>query len=201
MSLFASLLVNAVIAATPATPLPWYNIDDYPMQAFEREWRGTTTFEVLVAPNGKAAGCRITTSSGYEQLDKQTCFVAMKRARFTQARGPDGAPAYGTYRSMVMWHRPDQEKLQAEVGPDIELSVSALPAGTEKPAAVKLAYLVDADGKPSNCTVLPDSKKQPAELVNAACTQLFSRLSPAPVAANGAKVPAVKAAAVLFTQK
>src|SRR4051794_10000346 len=47
MSLLASLLMNAVIAAGPATPLPWYNFDDYPLKAFDREWQGTTTMSVI----------------------------------------------------------------------------------------------------------------------------------------------------------
>jgi hypothetical protein len=64
---------------------------------------------------------------------------------------------------------------------------------------VKLAYYVDAGGNPSACTPLPDSN-QPRELVDAACTQLFSRLARTPVTAGGAAVPAVKTAAVLFTK-
>ena len=57
MSLFASLLINAVVAAGPATPLPWYTLDNYPMKAFEREWQGITTFSLLVGPDGRPASC------------------------------------------------------------------------------------------------------------------------------------------------
>jgi TonB family protein len=192
------LLANSVIAAAPATPLPWFTFDDYPMQAFTNQWKGTTNFEVLVAPDGKPVGCTITQSSGYEQLDKESCFVATHRAKFTPARGPDGSPAYGTYRSSVMWHRPDEQRLQGEPGPDLEVTVNALPDGTHQPAAVKLAYFVDASGRPSDCTVLPDSRNQPQQLAVAACTQLFSHLQTVPVAANGAKVPVVKTAAIYF---
>jgi len=199
MSLFVSLLAKAVIAAAPATPLPWFNMDDYPMKAFEKEWRGASVFEVLVTPDGKPADCTISKSSGYPELDKHTCFIAMHRARFTPARGPDGSPIYGTYRSVVMWHRPDQEKLQGEPGPDLEVSVQSLPEGTKQPPAVKLAYYVDAAGNPSSCTPLPDSKVQPKVLVDAACSQLFGKLPRSPVTANGAPVSAVKTAAVLFT--
>jgi protein TonB len=199
MTVFASLLSAAVIAAAPATPLPWFNMDDYPMKAFEKGWRGTTKFEVIVAPDGKPANCTVTSSSGYGELDKHTCFIAMHRARFTPGRGPDGGPVYGTYRSVVMWHRPDQERLQGEPGPDLEVTVSALPDGTKQPSAVKLAYYVDASGSPSACTPLPDRRAQPKALMDAACSQLFGKLQRTPVTANGAAVPAVKTAAVLFT--
>jgi TonB family protein len=200
MSLLTSLLVNAVIAAAPATPVPWYTFDDYPQKAFDREWKGVATFEVLVAPDGSPANCTITHSTGYDVLDRQTCWVAMHRARFTPARGPDGAQVYGTYRSQVVWHRPDQENLQRDPGPDLEVTVQALPEGTKEPPAVKLAYFVDSAGNPSACTSLPDSSQQPKALVDAACAQLFGKLARAPVTAGGAAVPAVKTAAVLFTK-
>jgi hypothetical protein len=97
-----------------------------------------------------------------------------------------------------MWHRPDQEKLQGEPGPDLEVTIAALPSGAREPAAVKLAYFLDTAGKPSACTPLSGGT-QVKELVDAACAQLFGRLQPLPVSANGAAVPAVKTAAVLFT--
>src|SRR4051794_18830062 len=185
MSLLASLLMNAVIAAGPATPLPWYNFDDYPLKAFDREWQGTTTMSVVVAPDGRPVDCIVDKSSGFDTLDRQTCFVAMKRVKFSPARGPDGAQVYGLYRSQVTWSRPDRDFVQREPGPDLEVTVKALPAGTRQPAAVKLAYFVDAQGNPSSCTALADSAGQPKSLIDAACSQLFSRMAKTPVSENG----------------
>ena len=194
MTLLASLLVNAVVAASPATPLPWYTFADYPMKAFEKEWKGTATFEVLVDPQGRPADCAIIQSTGYPTLDRETCFIAMHRARFSPARGPDGSMVYGSYRSMVKWRRPDQESLQVEPGPDLEVTVSALPEGTRKPAAVKVAYFVDAQGQASSCTVLPESKAQPSSLIEAACKQVMAKGAP-----NPGSRPTVRTAAILFT--
>jgi TonB family protein len=199
MSLFASLLSASVIAAAPATPLPWYSFDDYPQKAFDREWRGAVSFEVMVTPEGKPGSCTITHSSGYDILDRTTCFIATHRAHFTPARGPDGAPVYGTYRSQVVWHRPDQESLQRDPGPDLVVTIAGLPTGAKEPPAVKVAYFVDAAGNPSACTVLPDSKAQPQPLLDAACAELFGKVQHSAVTANGTAVPVVKTAAVLFT--
>jgi TonB family protein len=198
MGLFASLLAQAVVAAAPATPLPWYTFDDFPQKAFDREWKGAAVFEVLVAPDGKPVDCTITHSTGHDILDRQTCWVAMRRAKFSPAHGPDGAAVYGAYRSLVNWHRPDRSKLQADPAPDLEVTVASLPAGTREPAAVKLAYFVDASGSPSGCTPLPESASQPKPLVDAACSALIGKLPRAPVTAGSAPVPAVKTAAVLF---
>ena len=167
MALFASLVANAVIAATPATPLPWYNFQDYPQKAFDREWQGTTTMAVLIDPAGRVADCSVVKSSGYAELDKQTCWVAMRRVKFSPAIDPNGQRAYGLYRSNVIWSRPDRDFVQTDPGPDLEVKVNALPAGTMQPAAVKLAYYVDAQGNPSSCTVLPESALYRPEFQNA----------------------------------
>ena len=198
MALLASLLVNAVIAATPATPLPWYKFDDYPMKAFEREWQGIATMSVVVDPTGRPTDCKVTKSSGFPELDKQTCWVAMKRVRFTPAVGPDGQKAFGVYRSQVVWSRPDRDFVQTDPGPDLEVTVAALPAGTAQPPAVKIAYFVDSSGAASSCTVLPESEKQPKQLLDAACAQFLAQVQRAPVSANGMSVAAVKTAAVRF---
>jgi TonB family protein len=165
------------------------------MKAFQEQWKGAATFELFIDPQGRPADCAIVQSSGYAQLDRETCFIAVHRARFTPARGPDGTPVYGAYRSMVKWHRPDQDSLQVEPGPDLEVTVAALPPDTREPAAVKLAYFVDANGQASSCTVLPESAKQPLALAQAACQQVLAK----PAASAGR--PMVKTAAVLFSTK
>jgi TonB family protein len=198
MGVIYSLLAGAVVATTPATPLPWFDLNDYPTKAFQREWQGVTTFAVIVAPDGRAADCKVLKSSGYELLDKQACWVPLKRARFTPALGADGRPTYGVYRSQVVWARPDRPALQRELGPDLEISLKQLPAGTTGPA-VKLAYYVDSAGNPSACTPLADSAAQPRQLVDVACQALFGQLAHEPVTAKGAAVAAVKTAAVKVT--
>ena len=198
MSMLGSLLAGAVVATTPTTPLPWFDLNDYPTKAFAREWQGVTYFAVIVAPDGRAVDCKILKSSGYEMLDRSACWVPMKRARFTPAIGADGRPTYGVYRSQVVWQRPDRGALQRDLGPDLELSLNQLPAGTTGPA-VRLAYYVDAAGNPSACTALPDSASQPRQLVDVACNALFGKLAREPVTAKGSAVAAVRTAAVKVT--
>lgn len=194
MIIIGPLVAGAVIATTPATPLPWFDLNDYPTKAFEREWQGTTNFDVIVDPDGRSADCKIEKSSGHEILDRSACWVAMKRARFTPAIGADGERAFGVYRSQVVWSRPDRTGVQRDLGPDLEVSVNQLPAGAGP--AVKLAYFVDAAGNPSACTPLPDSAHQPKQLIDLACQALFQQLPREAVTANGTTVAAVKTAAV-----
>lgn len=193
------MLAGAVVAATPVTPLPWFDFEDYPMKAFEKKAEGVTQFELLVAPDGRIASCIVTGSSGNEDLDKTTCFLSSKRVKFSPARGPDGQPVYGVYRSQALWALPERT-IQANSGPDLEVSLNKLPAGTVEPPVVKLAYAVDAQGRPSSCTVMPSSLKQPQVLVEAGCKELLTKMTGKPVVGpDGRPVPAVSTAAVKFT--
>ena len=192
------LLAGAVVAATPVTPLPWFEFRDYPMKAFEKKAEGVTQFELLIAPDGRIAGCTITGSSGDASLDRATCFLTRKRVKFNPARGPGGQPVYGVYRSQAVWALPERT-IKANPGPDLEVSLNKLPAGTAEPPVVKLAYALDAQGRPSSCTVMPSSVKQPQVLVEVGCKELLTRVTGKPVVGpDGHPVPAVSTAAVKF---
>lgn len=198
LSAALSVLAGSVVAATPVTPLPWFDFEDYPMKAFEKKWEGITRFEMLITPDGSIADCKITSSSGHEMLDKTTCYLATKRVRFRPAKGSDGQPVWGLYRSQAAWTLPER-RIEAPPAPDLEISLNKLPAGAKQPPAVKLAYAVDQQGNPSTCTLMPSSLAQPDVLVELACKELLGRTPRAPVIGPGGQpVPAVKTGAVLF---
>ena len=195
-----SLISGAVVAATPATPQPWFEFKDYPMKAFEQNAEGVARFELLIAPDGHVAGCKIISSSGNAELDKTSCFLATKRAKFRPARSDDGRSVWGTYRTQALWALPEH-RLIAPPAPDLEVSLNALPEGTKQPPAVKLAYSVDQKGVPdlASCTLIPSSLQQPPLLVQLGCKELLERTPRTPVVdPSGQPVPAVKTGAVLF---
>jgi TonB family protein len=195
---FSLLLASSVVAATPETPLPWFEFRDYPMKSFEKNEEGVTRFQLLISPTGSIADCKITSSSGHEELDKTTCYLAQKRVKFRPAYAADGQPVWGVYRSQAVWAIPDHQ-LYAPPAPDLEVTLNKLPDDAKKPAAVKLAYAVDASGNPSSCTMMPDSLKQPQVLVEVACKQLLESVDHHPVLGSGGQpVPAVVTGAVLF---
>jgi len=194
----ALMLAGSVVAATPATPLPWFEFRDYPMKAFEKNQEGITRFELMISPEGSIASCKITSSSGHEELDTTTCYLAQKRVKFRPARDSDGRAVWGVYRSQAAWATPDHQ-LSAPPAPDLEVTLNQLPADTIQPAAVKIAYSVDASGNRSSCTMMPTSLKQPQVLVDVACKQLLASEDHKPVIGPaGQPVPAVMTGAVLF---
>ena len=195
-----SLISSAVVAATPMTPLPWFEFKDYPMKAFEKNWEGVTKFELLIAPDGEIAQCAITGTSGHDILDEKTCFLASKRAKFRPAHGPDGRLTWGVYRSQAVWVFPERKMVGANPGPDLEVSVNKLPDGTAEPPVVKLAYAVDPQGNASSCSLMRSAQPQPEVLVEVGCKELLAEVGTKPVTGpTGQPVAAVKTAAVRFT--
>ena len=194
----ALFLAGSVVAATPVTPLPWFEFRDYPMKAFEKNQEGITRFQLLVSPDGSVSNCKVTSSSGHDELDSTTCYLVQKRVKFRPALDLEGRAVWGVYRSQAVWAIPDH-RLSAPPAPDLEVTLNKLPDNTTQPAAVKLAYAVDTSGNPSSCTTTPDSLKQPQVLVDVGCKQLLQSADHTPVLGpSGQPVPAVVTGAVLF---
>lgn len=150
----ALLFSTAIVAASPTVPTPWFEMDDYPVRAFQRRQQGTTAFEVLVAPDGRPAACSVVKSSGSEILDNSACSITKNRIRFTPAADAAGHAAYGVYRTQVNWALDPENWSQSEVGPDFEVSLNKLPDNATGPVSVKYAVAVDAAGKVADCSVI-----------------------------------------------
>ncbi len=117
---FAFLLAAAALqpapapaAAAPAQPprpvrdlASYVRPGDYPPRALRAHDVGTVDFELIVAPNGRVAQCRVTRSSGATDLDLVTCRIVVTRARFRPARDAAGTPVEGRYSSNMTWSIP-----------------------------------------------------------------------------------------------
>jgi TonB family protein len=196
MSGLASLFLSGVMAATSRTQLPWFEMDDYPVWAFERKQEGPTTFELLVDPSGKPANCAILQSSGSSTLDRQACHVAMCKGRFSAALDAKGAPVYGTYRSKITWALDPDKWAQYEAGPDVEVNVSQLPSGTSEPVDVKFAYVIDASGRASECTSMGPTHTP--FLDSLGCKQVAVHAQRSPSTAKVASAAVVQTAWIRF---
>ena len=73
---------------------------DYPAGSMSRGDEGITAYELTVR-QGRADYCRITSSSGYDELDSTTCRLATERAVFDMSTLPKGDPQYFNHR--VLW--------------------------------------------------------------------------------------------------
>jgi protein TonB len=96
------------VAASPRNnPGSWVTTDDYRSSWINREMVGTARFRLQIAANGKVETCTITGSSGHAELDKATCDLVTRRARFDPAKDASGAKVSGSYSSSVRWQLPE----------------------------------------------------------------------------------------------
>ncbi|WP_299327796.1 energy transducer TonB [Parasphingopyxis sp.] len=142
-------LANPVFAQTqptPAVPLGnpslWITNADYPAMSIRLEEEGTAGFRLRVGADGRVKECTITSSTGSELLDEQTCGALTFRARFAPARDGEGNPIEGSYSSSVRWEIPRSSLGDME---DASLGV--------RPSAYLVEFVVDfaVDGTVLNC--------------------------------------------------
>jgi TonB family protein len=119
--------------------------ENYPAAALSALKEGVSYFNLDIDNEGKVRQCSITTSSDSEELDLQSCRLAMKW-EFEPAVNLDGTPVAGRTGHNIRWRLPKG-------------AVAAAPAGIarpvrnpfEKPGKVKMTLDFDKDGKLSDC--------------------------------------------------
>jgi protein TonB len=94
-------------AAVPkGRPGDWASDNDYPTRALQLGQEGVTGFRVAIGTDGKVTNCEITRSSGSPELDKTTCDLVRRRARFNPATDGDNNPTTGTFANSIRWQIP-----------------------------------------------------------------------------------------------
>ncbi len=91
------------MVAEPCMRGRWIGDGDYPAAALAQGQQGKVGYRLLIDAKGRVQSCDITESSGHAALDKGTCDLIRRRARFVPARGADGQPMEWSYRSGVDW--------------------------------------------------------------------------------------------------
>lgn len=95
------------VAARPRNdPGGWITTADYKSSWINREMTGVARFRLEVAASGRVEGCTISRSSGHAALDRATCDLVSRRARFEAARNGAGETTRGSYSSSVSWELP-----------------------------------------------------------------------------------------------
>lgn len=85
----------------------WVTVDDYPPRALREERVGVTRIAVDVTPEGRAANCRVTSSSGSPDLDEATCRNYVRRARYTPSKDAAGNNIPDSETRSIRWELPE----------------------------------------------------------------------------------------------
>lgn len=79
--------------------------EDYPASALAALQQGVTGFSLDIDAAGKVGSCDIIASSGFPELDRQSCVVAQKWM-FEPARNLNGSPVAGRTSHNIHWRLP-----------------------------------------------------------------------------------------------
>jgi TonB family protein len=119
--------------------------DDYPAEALHNGEEGTVGFRLYISPEGRAAGCTISSSSGSASLDETTCSIMMARARFTPAIDYRGRPTHDTLSARVRWRLADDEAGKEGESATAPLPTVGVPMQRARPIAPLKSYLSHHD--------------------------------------------------------
>ncbi|MEP3420371.1 MAG: energy transducer TonB [Erythrobacter sp.] len=96
------------IAASPrGNASGWITNDDYRTSWINRDYSGVAAFSLSIDARGRVTNCSITNSTGHDVLDRATCRLLQRRARFNPALDSAGEPVAGTFASSVNWQIPE----------------------------------------------------------------------------------------------
>jgi hypothetical protein len=201
------IALAAQLSAPMPTNLPnWFVFDDFPAYLVNRDpgvW--AVGIRVAVGPDGAVQACQVESSSGDRGLDELSCKKVTHEANFRPAMSPAGAAVPGVYRTYIAWDVTKAPAATSRVtNADLNLSVASLPPGISAPAAVRVMFAVDGQGRMTSCEAEPTQafeqiEKDPA-LVPIACDQLMKSYKPVPAKNSaGENVPSVQDAIVRFS--
>jgi hypothetical protein len=169
-------ILLVALAPTPSVE-GLFSINDFPQYVLEAEKSYRIPTRTLVGLDGKPVWCDVEQASGEPRLDKHTCNIIKKRARFAPAKWIDGTPSYALVRQPITWA---VNQIPTGYTVDLELAVNKLPADETSPVMMALSIAVDEQGKSVSCTSstppptnqLPKWSEDPA-LARLACSEMM----------------------------
>jgi protein TonB len=81
----------------------WISNRDYPNDARVAGEEGMVGFRIDIDTQGQPTACTITASTGSASLDRRTCDVLMRRARFTPHYDVNDVPIASRWNQRFRW--------------------------------------------------------------------------------------------------
>lgn len=109
-------------------PSTWITTDDYPPLAASERREGRVTARISIDATGRVSDCGVISSSSHADLDNQTCFLILRRARFTPAQDANGNAVPSIIARSIRWKLPDPEPTPAYDAPAYAAPAYSAPA-------------------------------------------------------------------------
>jgi TonB family protein len=84
----------------------WVTPMDYPSEALRQEKTGSVVMALALNAEGRVNNCRVIAGSGFEPLDRQSCDLLTRRARYEPARDENGVAIPATAIERIIWQIP-----------------------------------------------------------------------------------------------
>ena len=78
----------------------------YPPTARSRGEQGKVGFTITVEPNGFLSSCEVTQSSGFRNLDRETCDFLTRYAKVKPVKNAEGRSVMATQQGFMNWKLP-----------------------------------------------------------------------------------------------
>jgi protein TonB len=108
------LLIAALVASTPNAEAPVQSkngefiFSQYPPRAKAAGEQGSVRFQAEVDAKGNVMSCKVTASSGFKRLDRETCDMIVEHATFKPALDAEGQAHEAVHEGMVNWRIPGE---------------------------------------------------------------------------------------------
>jgi len=188
---------SAFTAPVPiGNPAAWVTPGDYPAGGNTTVHQGTVEFALPITSDGTLINCEIILSSGYKELDDQTCKIMLTRAKFHPAMTSSGIEMNGIYRNFLRWGR---NPLDVVNDADLALSVNKLPDGNKSYRLVRVDMMLDEHGKVTDCAA--EKTTDSTGLESLSCQRAMAAwTSLPPMVVGGVNVPSVQTKFVAFVK-
>ena len=109
------LILATAVAASGMAPDPDQSVQSkngefifskYPPRALAAGEQGAVRFRAEVNEKGIVLGCKVTASSGFERLDRETCDLIVNHATFKPTLDTDGKERAAIHDGIVNWRIP-----------------------------------------------------------------------------------------------
>jgi TonB family protein len=191
-TLAAALAASLTGAATPpilANREPVITPRDY-AEASAGDDAGIVTASVTVDAAGRPQACRVTETSGHPRLDRATCALLRRRARFEPARDAAGRAVEGVYVKSTSY---GTDSRQPSTLLATSISVDRLPVDYRQPARADVEF--DGTGALVACRIDLSSGSAAADAT--ACSWAAKNMRIAPPK-SGSDAPALAHRRLIF---
>ena len=87
----------------------------YPPRALAKGEQGVVQFQASADPDGNVMSCKVTQSSGFKRLDRETCDLIVDHATFKPALDSSGKAREAVHEGFVNWRIPGVARATSKV--------------------------------------------------------------------------------------